>query len=78
MAHLGQNPPVSRVNPLDPKYPRVHVAVGWHKYLENDAKIAMGVSAHVEEGNPLEWSETLSQDMEKCGIRVHSKQGILN
>jgi hypothetical protein len=81
-AYKADKPPLTRVQPLDPTYPRVHVAVKWNWYLEAEvqkelqAQELMAVSGKTPQGG--KWAKELEEKMKDCGIQVRSAKGDVN
>ena len=68
------------MQPLNPDYPRVHVAVAWHPYLEPVAKQELKDQNLLQPGTKMEtqpgqWSAELEAQMRKCGVQVYGKGG---
>ena len=79
-AHKGSKPLVTPVHPLNPEYPRVHVAVAWHQYLEANAREELRDQNLLKPGTkmdapPGQWAKELAAAMVKCGIAVHGDKG---
>ena len=75
----GDKAPASKVQPQNPAYPRVHVVVNWHPYLESDAKAELSEMGLLKPGTPLDgkgWSAELEAKMKECNIAVHGNHEV--